>query len=198
MDSDALRAAGWPGAGGEEVARAGAPRGGGARAKGAALYFSAVCSGTDGTEALPPSRGRMGRGQAQKKWLLLAVHVAAAPGPKGSAVLRRASVPKEPVGSDAPFPFAWQDGRGQAEKKWLVLALHEAAAPGPKGSAVPGRAGVPKEPLGRVVLDLADFAAEDGRATRTLAVAFSSAAVKAAAGGVAKMLITIGCATGVA
>ncbi|KAK9830927.1 hypothetical protein WJX81_006480 [Elliptochloris bilobata] len=86
----------------------------------------------------------------------------------------------------------FQDARGQAEKKWLVLALHEAAAPGPKGSAVPGRAGVPREPLGRVVVDLADFAAEDGRATRALAVAFSSAAVKAAVGS-AKMLLTIGC-----
>ena len=93
-------------------------------------------------------------------------------------------------------PSAAQDARGQAEKKWLVLALHEAPAPGPKGSAVPGRAGVPKDPLGRVVLDLADFAAEDGRATRTLAVSFATPAVKAAASVPAKMLITIGCATG--
>lgn len=95
-----------------------------------------------------------------------------------------------------PVSFARQDARGLVEKKWLVLALHEAPAPGPKGSAVPGRAGVPKDPLGRVVLDLADFAAEDGRATRTLAVSFSTPAVKAAAGVPAKMLITIGCATG--
>ena len=95
--------------------------------------------------------------------------------------------------SYVPVPFAAQDARGQAEKKWLVLALHEAPAPGPKGSAVPGRAGVPKDPLGRVVLDLADFAAEDGRATRTLAVSFATPAVKAAAGVPAKMLITIGC-----
>lgn len=80
------------------------------------------------------------------------------------------------------------------EKKWLVLALHEAAAPGPKGSAVPGRAGASKEPLGRVVVDLADFAAEDGRATRAFAVAFSSPAVKAAVGG-SKMLLTIGCSS---
>ena len=80
------------------------------------------------------------------------------------------------------------------EKKWLVLALHEAAAPGPKGSAVPDRAGASKEPLGRVVVDLADFAAEDGRATRAFAVAFSSPAVKAAVGG-SKMLLTIGCSS---
>jgi hypothetical protein len=78
-----------------------------------------------------------------------------------------------------------------AEKKWLVMALHEAAAPGPKGSAVPGRAGSPREPLGRVVVDLADFAAEDGRATRALAVAFGSPATKAAVGP-AKMTLTIG------
>jgi hypothetical protein len=71
------------------------------------------------------------------------------------------------------------------------MALHEAAAPGPKGSAVPGRAGSPREPLGRVVVDLADFAAEDGRATRALAVAFGSPAAKAAAGP-AKMTLTIG------
>lgn len=46
------------------------------------------------------------------------------------------------------------------------------------------------------MLDLADFAAEDGRATRTLAVSFATPGVKAAAGVPAKMLITIGCEAG--
>ncbi len=94
--------------------------------------------------------------------------------------------PYPPPGAPRP-----QDAKGQAEKKWLVMALHEAAAPGPKGSAVPGRTGSPREPLGRVVVDLADFAAEDGRATRALAVAFGSPATKAAVGP-AKMTLTIG------
>jgi hypothetical protein len=47
-----------------------------------------------------------------------------------------------------------------------------------------------REPLGRVVINLADFAAEDGRATQAFVVACSKAI--SAAVGEAKLLVTIG------
>ena len=56
---------------------------------------------------------------------------------------------------------AAQEGKGKAgqvgpfEKKWLMLAVQDLEA---RGGA--------REPLGRVVVNLADFAAEDGRATQ--------------------------------
>lgn len=69
---------------------------------------------------------------------------------------------------------------GPFDKKWLMLAIQDLET---KGSA--------KEPLGRVVINLADFAAEDGRATQAFVVACSRSI--AAAVGEAKLLVTIGC-----
>lgn len=48
-----------------------------------------------------------------------------------------------------------------------------------------------KEPLGRVVINLSDFASEDGRATQAFTVACSRSI--SAAVGEAKLLVTIGC-----
>lgn len=50
-----------------------------------------------------------------------------------------------------------------------------------------------QEPLGRVVINLADFASEDGRATQAFTVACSRSI--SAAVGEAKLLVTIGCAS---
>jgi len=51
-------------------------------------------------------------------------------------------------------------------------------------------AGSSKEPLGRVVINLADFASDDGRATQAFTVACSRSI--SAAVGEAKLLVTIG------
>ena len=84
------------------------------------------------------------------------------------------------------MPLRAQEGKGRPgqvgpfEKKWLMLAIQDLEA---RGSA--------REPLGRVVVNLADFAAEDGRATQAFVVATSRTI--AAAVGEAKLLVTIGC-----
>jgi hypothetical protein len=69
---------------------------------------------------------------------------------------------------------------GPFEKKWLVLGIVEGD---PKARG--------KEPLGRVVVNLADYAAEDARGTQTCTVACRRE-ISSAVGEV-KMLITIGC-----
>ncbi|KAK9805120.1 hypothetical protein WJX72_000185 [[Myrmecia] bisecta] len=69
---------------------------------------------------------------------------------------------------------------GPFEKKWLILAVLEADGK-PKG----------KEPLGRVVINLADYAAMDAQAQMAFTVACNKAISSAV--GEAKMLITVGC-----
>ncbi len=71
---------------------------------------------------------------------------------------------------------------GPFDKKWLMLAVQDLAA---------SKAAAGKEPLGRVVINLADFACEDGRATQAFTVACSRSI--SAAVGEAKLLVTIGC-----
>lgn len=73
---------------------------------------------------------------------------------------------------------------GPFDKKWLMIAVQDLAA---NKAAAAG-----KEPLGRVVINLADFASEDGRATQAFTVACSRSI--SAAVGEAKLLVTIGCA----
>lgn len=70
---------------------------------------------------------------------------------------------------------------GLFEKKWLILAIHD----GEKTS----RAGK-EPPLGRVVINLADYIADDDRAT----MAFTVAANQAISGqvGECKLLVTVG------
>lgn len=85
-----------------------------------------------------------------------------------------------------PFSSVGQEGKqlpgklGPFDKKWLVLGIVE-GDPRQRG----------KEPLGRVVINLADFAAEDARGTQTCAVACRRDI--AAAVGEVKMLVTVGC-----
>lgn len=74
-----------------------------------------------------------------------------------------------------------QDAHGDGyEKKWLILAIMDGS-----------RAN--KEPLGRVVINLADYAAEDDRATMSFTVAVNKALSPDVSE--SKMLITLGFAT---
>ena len=66
---------------------------------------------------------------------------------------------------------------GPFEKKWLVLTIVEYGAKG-------------KAPLGSVVINLADYAADDGKATMSFTVAASKAISSDV--GECKMLITLG------
>jgi hypothetical protein len=76
-----------------------------------------------------------------------------------------------------------QDGKpkpgylGPFDKKWLMIAVQDLEHQG-------------KEPLGRVVVNLSDFASEDGRATQAFTVACTRSI--SAAVGEAKLLVTIG------
>lgn len=72
-----------------------------------------------------------------------------------------------------------QGGAGGYEKKWLILSILDG-----DGSAKA------KEPLGRVVINLADYAADDDKATMSFTVATSKAISSGV--GECKMLITLG------
>jgi hypothetical protein len=69
---------------------------------------------------------------------------------------------------------------GVFEKKWLILAIMD----GEKG----GKSN--KEPLGRVVINLADYASEDDRATMAFTVAANQSVSQDV--GECKLLITLG------
>ena len=75
-------------------------------------------------------------------------------------------------------PKAHGGSGGAFEKKWLILAIMD----NDRGSN--------KEPLGRVVINLADYAADDDRATMSFTVAASKAISSDV--GECKMLITLG------
>ena len=70
---------------------------------------------------------------------------------------------------------------GPFDKKWLMISVQDLDAKQRDKSG---------EPLGRVVINLSDFAAEDGRMTQAFTVACSRAI--SAAVGEAKLLVTIG------
>jgi len=69
---------------------------------------------------------------------------------------------------------------GVFEKKWLILAIMDGDKAG-KAS---------KEPLGRVVINLADYASEDDKATMAFTVAANQAVSQVV--GECKLLITLG------
>ena len=70
---------------------------------------------------------------------------------------------------------------GPFDKKWLMISVQDLDV------KQRDRGG---EPLGRVVINLSDFAAEDGRMTQAFTVACSRSI--SAAVGEAKLLVTIG------
>lgn len=70
---------------------------------------------------------------------------------------------------------------GLFEKKWLILAIHDSDKPGKAGK---------EPPLGRVVINLADYVAEDERATMAFTVAANQAISSQV--GECKLLVTVG------
>ncbi|CAL5224103.1 g6734 [Coccomyxa viridis] len=74
---------------------------------------------------------------------------------------------------------------GPFDKKWLMISVQDLDVKQRDKSS---------EPLGRVVINLSDFAAEDGRMTQAFTVACSRSI--SAAVGEAKLLVTIGCMMG--
>ncbi len=80
-----------------------------------------------------------------------------------------------------------QEGKGKKgqlgpfDKKWLMISVQNLDVKQRERGA---------EPLGRVVINLSDFATEDGRMTQAFTVATSKGI--SAAVGEAKLLVTIG------